>query len=365
MTFISEALYKSLKKEQENLLAQISELTNKTEELTARIKQDQDFLDSYEVTKDNLEASIAASEAQRPVIEKRIDEIKTEVDSNKGAIAQENEILSALKAKYEDAVKEGKPQSELDALNASIQVSEGKIDDLLKKEASLKNQVELLQKQNEDLNNLIADSNTQLAENAARKDNLDNGGLADLQASLNSSTEELAIVNLEYADFKSKNQSTINSFEVQDKERNKLIRVTSNRKIYNRTLPEAENSVIANEDSVLKEVVSNDLDIQNLTETEKELLDRAIEASSKDTFDPNFLSAEQASDMARAANFSLLPVSQAIKEAAMKGLYSININVLSDSNIYALEKAGYKVILTSARLPEFEIRWDKIVGEES
>lgn len=363
MTFISEALYKSLKKEQDNLLAQISELTNKTEQLTARVKQDQDFLDSYEVTKEKLEASIAASEAQKPVIEKRIDEIKTEVTTVKDAIAQESETVSSLKEKYDEAVKEGKPQSELDALNASIQVAEGKIDDLTKKELSLKNQVELLQKQNEDIHTLIEDSKRQLAENEARKDDLDNGGLADLQKSLTDSTEELATVNLAYADFKSKNQSTINSFEVQDKERNKLIRVTSNREIYNRSLPPAENSVIANEDSVLKEVVSSDLDIQNLSDPEKELLDKAIEDSRKDTFDPNFLSAEQASDMARAANFSLLPVSQAIKEAAMKGLYSITINVLSDSNIYALERAGYKVILTTSRLPEFEVRWDKIVDE--
>jgi chromosome segregation ATPase len=365
MTFISEALYKSLKKEQDNLLTQISELTNKTEALTARLKQDQDFLDSYEVTKEKLEASISASEAQRPIIDKRIDEIKTEVSSVKNAIAQESQAVAELKTRYEDAVKEGRPQSELDALSASIQVAEGKVNDLLKKEESLKNQAELLEKQNEDLSNLIADSNRQLAENEARKDDLDNGGLADLQATLNSSTEDLATVNLEYADFKSKNQSTINSFEVQDEQRNKLIRVTPNRKIYNRPLPSAENSVIANEDNVLKEVVSSDLDIQNLTETEKELLNKAIEDSSKDNFDPNFLSAAQASDMARTANFSLLPVSFSIKEAAMNGLYSIIVQYLSDSNIYALEQAGYTVILTPNRLPEFEVRWDKIVGEEA
>lgn len=364
MTFISEALYKSLKKEQDNLLAQISELTAKTKKLTARIKQDQDFLDSYEVTKEKLEASIAASEAQIPVIDKRIDEIKAETATVKDAITQENDIVTALKVKYDEAVKEGRPQSELDALTASIQVAEGKVDDLTKKEASLKNQVALLKKQNEDIHTLVEDSKRQLAENAALKDDLDRGGLADLQASLASSTEQLATVNLSYADFKSKNQSTINSFEVQDEERNKLIRVTSNRQIYNRSLPSAENSVIANEDNVLKEVVSSDLDIQNLSDPEKELLDKAIEASRKDTFDPNFLSADQASDMARAANFSLLPVSASIKEAAMNGLYSIVVQYLSDSNIYALEQAGYTVILTPNRLPEFEVRWDKIVGEE-
>ena len=64
------------------------------------------------------------------------------------------------------------------------------------------------------------------------------------------------------------------------------------------------------------------------------------------------------------SSFSLLPVSASIKEAAMNGLYSIVVQYLSDSNIYALEKAGYTVILTPNRLPEFEVRWDKIVGEE-
>ena len=360
MTFISEALYRSLKKEQENLLSQISELTNESEALSKRIKSDEAFLASYDSTTAKLQASVANAEAQIPVLQKRIDDNKALEAKSKADLEAQTQELDVLKAQLEKAVKEGEPQSVIDSLNASISIVENRISDLEKIIDSCKSQIDSLKKQIEDTNDIIAVSKTQLAENAAKKDDLENGGLDQAKESLANVNKELSDVNSTYSDFIDKNQATINAFEIQDEKRKKLIKLSSNREIYNRSLPEADNNVIANEDEVLKEVVKLDLDIENLTPTEKELLDRAIEDSKKETFDPNFLTAEDASVMARTANFSLLPVSQAIKEAAMKGLYSIVINVLSDSNIYALEKAGYKVVLTSSYLPEFEIRWDKI-----
>ncbi len=364
MTFISEALYKSLKSEQNNLLDVISKLTEKQQALTARIKVDENFLASFDETQQKLEASIATSESQIAQNDNRIDQLKTKTTDVKMAIENEQVKIASLTEKLERAKKEGRPQSEIDALSASIVIAEGNLLDLRKEEASLRKGVDDLKTQQENLNDLIISSNEQVAENEERKVNLvDEGTLADLEKSLTETTEELSVVNEEYSVFKSENQSTINAFEVQDEKRNKLIRVTSNRKIYNRSLPEAENSAIANEDAVLKEVVTSELDIENLSEEETELLNKAVEKARSTSFDPNFLSAEGASDIARAASFSLLPVSQAIKEAAMKGLYSITINVLSDSNIYALEQAGYTVVLTPSRLPEFEIRWDRIIGE--
>lgn len=365
MTFISEALYMSLKKEQETLLSQISELTDQSTALTNRVKSEEAFLASYDSTTAKLQASIDNAEAQIPVLEKRIDDNKTLEAQSKADLEKQNEDLNKLKEQLDAAIKEGEPQSVIDSINASIVVVEGKISDLQKVIESCKAQVESLQDQLRDMDDIVAVSKTQLAENAAKKDDLENGGLDASKETLSRVNAELSDVNNTYSDFINKNQATINAFEAQDEKRKKLIKISSNRKIYNRSLPEADNNVIANEDKVLKEVVENDLDITNLSEPEKALVEKAIEDSKKESFDPNFLSAEQASDMARAANFSLLPVSQAIKEAAMKGLYSIVINVLSDSNIYALEQAGYKVILTSSYLPEFEIRWDKINAVES
>jgi len=334
MTFISEALYRSLKKEQETLLKQIS------------VKSDEAFLASYDSTTAKLQASVDNAEAQKPVLEKRVEDTKELEAKSKADLEKQNEELEKLKASLEKAIDAKEPQSVIDSINASIVVVQGKILDLEKVIDSCKAQVASLKDQLRDMDDIIAVSKTQLAENAAKKDDLENGGLDDSKETLNRVNAELSDVNNTYSDFISKNQATINAFEAQDEKRKKLIKISSNREIYNRSLPEADNNVIANEDEVLKEVVKLDLEIDNLTEPEKDLLNEAIEKARKPEFDPNFLLADQASDMARAANFSLLPVSQAIKEAAMKGLYSIVINVLSDSNIYALEQAGYKVILT-------------------
>jgi len=365
MTFISEALYRSLKKEQETLLKQISVLTDQSTALTNRVKSDEAFLASYDSTTAKLQASVDNAEAQKPVLEKRVEDTKELEAKSKADLEKQNEELEKLKASLEKAIDAKEPQSVIDSINASIVVVQGKILDLEKVIDSCKAQVASLKDQLRDMDDIIAVSKTQLAENAAKKDDLENGGLDDSKETLNRVNAELSDVNNTYSDFISKNQATINAFEAQDEKRKKLIKISSNREIYNRSLPEADNNVIANEDEVLKEVVKLDLEIDNLTEPEKDLLNEAIEKARKPEFDPNFLLADQASDMARAANFSLLPVSQAIKEAAMKGLYSIVINVLSDSNIYALEQAGYKVILTSSYLPEFEIRWDKINSVES
>jgi len=365
MTFISEALYRSLKKEQETLLKQISVLTDQSTALTNRVKSDEAFLASYDSTTAKLQASVDNAEAQKPVLEKRVEDTKELEAKSKADLEKQNEELEKLKASLEKAIDAKEPQSVIDSINASIVVVQGKILDLEKVIDSCKAQVASLKDQLRDMDDIIAVSKTQLAENAAKKDDLENGGLDDSKETLNRVNAELSDVNNTYSDFISKNQATINAFEAQDEKRKKLIKISSNREIYNRSLPEADNNVIANEDEVLKEVVKLDLEIDNLTEPEKDLLNEAIEKARKPEFDPNFLLADQASDLARAANFSLLPVSQAIKEAAMKGLYSIVINVLSDSNIYALEQAGYKVILTSSYLPEFEIRWDKINSVES
>ncbi len=364
MTFISEALYNSLKKEQEALLGQIGELTQESTDLANRVKSDEAFLASYDSTRTKLQASIANAEVQIPVLEKRVDDNKTLEAQSKADLEKQNEDLNKLKEDLKAAIDKKEPQSVIDSINASINIVEGKISDLQKVIDNCKSLSDSLSKQIEDTNNTIAVSKKQLAENAAKKEDLESGGLDQAKESLAKVNVELSEVNSTYAAFIDANQATINAFEVQDERRNKLIKLSSNRKIYNRDLPEADNNVIANEDEVLKEVVKLDLDIENLTEEEKALLEKAIDGAKKESFDPNFLSAQAASDMARTANFSLLPVSKAIKEAAMKGLYSIVVQNLSDSNIYALEQSGYTVILTPNRLPEFEIRWDKINAVE-
>lgn len=360
MTFISEALYNSLKKEQETLLAQIGDLTEQSTQLADRIKNDEAFLASYDSTTAKLQASIANAESQIPVLEKRIDDNKTLEAQSKADLEKQNEDLKKLKEDLKVAIDKKEPQSVIDSINASIVVVESKISDLQKVIDNCESQANSLQQQIEDTNDIIAVSKKELAENTAKKEDLEGGGLDQAKDSLAKVNTELSDVNATYATFIDTNQATINAFEAQDERRNKSIQLSANRKIYNRSLPEADNNVIANEDKVLKEVIENDLDIPNLSDPEKALVEKALNEAKKESFDPNFLSAEAASDMSRAANFSLLPVSMSIKEAAMNGLYSIVVQNLSDSNIYALEQAGYTVTLTSSRLPKFKIRWDKI-----
>lgn len=360
MTFISEALYRSLKTEQKTLLQQISDYTAQSTALTSRVRNDEAFLASYDSTTAKLQASLDNAQDQLPVIESSVEAATENSNRLKDEIKKQEALIKDLQKDLEKATKEGAVPKVIDDLNASITVALGKKSDLQKQKDATDSQVDSLQEQARDVKSLIANINTQLAENAAKKDELESGGLDDVKTSLIEVNNSLSSVNSVYSNFIDENQATINAFETQDERRNKLIQVSSNRKIYERSLPDADNNVIANEDEVLKEVVELDLDIENLTTTEKDLLDKAIEDSKKEAFDPNFLSAEQASDMSRTANFSLLPVSKSIKEAAMRGLYSIVVQHLSDSNIYALEQSGYIVVLTPNDLPEFEVRWDKI-----
>lgn len=362
MTFISEALYDSLKEEQRNLLDQINKTKDNVEKLTARVKSEEAFLASYDETTAKLEASIKNLEDLIPVLEDRLVALEASLAKNEASVAEQRDIRSALEEKRTEAIKEERPQSEIDAISAQINSATNRILGFEKLIDSQKTQITSTKNQIVDSKKIIKESNEALADNAARKEGLDNGELDELKNELQASNDELAAANAQYADFIAKNQATMNAFEAQDERRNRLIRVIPNRELYNRLLPEAENNFIANEDNVLKEVIENDLGIKDLSEDEAKLVSEAIEASSKDSFDPNFLTANQASDMSRAANFSLLPVSAEIKNAAMSGFYFIIAQNLSDSNIYALEQAGYTVILTDNDRPEFEIRWDEIAN---
>jgi chromosome segregation ATPase len=221
MTFISEALYNSLKKEQEALLGQIGNLTKESTDLANRVKNDEAFLASYDSTKDKLEASVANAEAQIPVLEKRIDDNKTLEAQSKADLEKQNEDLNKLKQDLEAAIKEGEPQSVIDSINASIVVVEGKISDLQKVIDNCKSQVASLNQQVEDTNNTIAVSKKELAENAAKKEDLEGGGLDQAKDSLAKVNTELSDVNATYSAFINANQATINAFEAQDERRNK------------------------------------------------------------------------------------------------------------------------------------------------
>ena len=365
MTFISEALYDSLKKEQSNLLSQINEVEEVVEKITARVKSEEAFLASYDETTAKLEASIKNLENLLPVLEDRLVALEESLAKNEKSKDEQIDLRNDLEEKRNEAIKEGRPQSEIDAINAQINAATSRIVSLEKLIDSQKIQITSIKNQIVDSKKIIKESNEALADNAARKEGLDSGELDELKNELQKSTDELAVLNAQYADFIAKNQATMNAFEAQDERRNRLIRVIPNRELYNRLLPEAENNFIANEDNVLKEVIENDLGIKDLSAEEAKLVSEAIEASSKDSFDPNFLTADQASNMSRAANFSLLPVSAEIKNAAMSGFYFIIAQNLSDSNIYALEQAGYTVILTDNDRPEFEVRWDEIANPAS
>ena len=132
MTFISEALYNSLKKEQEALLGQIGDLTKESTDLANRIKNDEAFLASYDSTTTKLQASIANAESQIPVLEKRIDDNKTLEAQSKADLEKQNEDLKKLKEDLKVAIDKKEPQSVIDSINASIVVVESRISDLQK-----------------------------------------------------------------------------------------------------------------------------------------------------------------------------------------------------------------------------------------
>jgi chromosome segregation ATPase len=367
MTFISQALYDSLKASQRDQLATLADLTSIINALTIRVKDEESFLASVAGENDKLAASIANDESENESLKATMDNIKAANEALSTSIESKEKQLEDLnKELKEEQDKEEPDEAKINEINGSITAVTNSIKDLKLQQRTNEDKIEGFGRQIDQNSTSIAESKAQVAENNARKDALEGpeGELADLKASLQENQAEFNEANTKYETWVDKNQETINTFELQDKRRNSLIREVPNREVFNRALPTSEGSAIDNEKTVLQEVVASDLDITNLTPTEKDLLDKAIEDARKEDFDPSFLTADQAASTARAANFSLLPVSKAIKEAAMNGLYSIVIQNLSDSNIYALEQAKYTVILTPNALPEFEIRWDKITADE-
>ncbi len=103
MTFISEALYRSLKTEQKTLLQQIGDLTDESKDLTSKIKNDEAFLASYDSTTAKLQASIANAEAQLPAIENRIKASTENSNRLKDEIKKQHTEISDLERDLDEA----------------------------------------------------------------------------------------------------------------------------------------------------------------------------------------------------------------------------------------------------------------------
>ena len=366
MTFISEALYKSLKKEQASLLDNIAKLQETEVELKARINIEEAFLASFDTEQSKLQATIDNAISQINPIERKLDEAAKNQEELEEKLKEKIDDVEKAEVALKEAQDEKEPdQVEINKISAQVNTLRIQKNDL---EAALdanQNQIDTLESQLKTNHEIASQTEAQLEENESRKSSLEEEELANFKDHLSAVEKELVDTSLEYKTFLERNLQTINNFELQDSKRNSIIKPVSSRELFNRPLPTEEGDALINESNVLTEVVSNDLGVKNLSETEQELLDAAIEQGQNKEFDRNYLSAQEASSMSRAFNFSLIPVSLKIKEAAMNGLYSIVVRDLNDSSLYALDKAGYTVTLTSSRFPEFEIRWDQITQEGS
>ena len=358
--FVKKELYDSLIKERTKLIEVLEDSRSLSKKLDQVIKDDENFLSNYEDTKSNIENAISN-------IEKQKDSFEAEMDSNKESEKKLEEEIAALKdevkelsERIEKLTKEGDPENEIPSLQKELNSKESLI-------SSKSLARESLNKRNEKLNDLITDGDVskteyiqQLSENAERKDDLEGGTLDEQKLNLQDVNADIAKKEEEYSDFIAANNPTIKTYEAQADVRSRVITASNSRNAYNRTLPKEQNDIIASEFEVINSVIDVELSAEG--PEEKELRDAAIDKGKSEAINPDFLSRDEAAELTRAALFSTKRVASLIKDAAMRGFSSVTVDDLSNSEIYALNNAGY-VVVTTASESNLMIMWSNVEKE--
>ena len=363
---ISENLYLSLIKNRDEQIAAIAEREASIVDLTAEIKDDEQFLADFDTIIAGFEATIASLTTQVASLQTSIDENEAAQNTNTNNLEAALTALEGLQETLSSVQETGTPaqiaaaQAAVDAKQEEVDQLEATQSDLEAQETSLKNQKAssleaktVAEKDKDDANN--------------RKTTLEGGELQENKDKLDDLKVTKAQQQSDYDTWIATNGPLIASFEEQQGFRDEVIRLTDNRNNYDRPRSQNVNDLLYQEDTAVKQVILTDLDEGNLTEAEKALRTEAInQGKNKETLNPDYLSSQEAAEMARAARFSTREVASAIKAAAMRGDFSTSVPRLADTTVYALQQAGYSVYLTSQSNDAFfKIDWSNISSSGS
>ena len=362
---ISPETYFNLVENRNEQLAKISSQEAEIASLTAEIKDDEQFIANYETIIAGFEATIES-------LENQLDSLVASIEANNTAQEENDEKIDAAEAELGalqetlDEVKETGTPAQIAAAQAAVDAKQEELDQLNATGDSLKAQEENLKIQEETAKEAKDNVEKDKEEAEIRKADLDEGGLEKKKNDLQEVQDKNAASQAEYDEWIATNGPLIASFEKQQGFRDEVIVLTNNRNNYNRLRSSNLNDLIHQENSAVKQVILTDLDEDNLTDPEKDLRTNAYEKGTDSEINPDYLSRDQAAELARAVRFSTLEVASKIKAAAMRGDFSISVPRLADTTIYALQQSGYNVYLTSQSEDAlFKVDWSNIEGGEA
>lgn len=366
MTFIRESLYLDLKKEQEMQLSSISEGSAVVKALTDEIKVDEAFLAGFDDEQANLTKSMQGQDDAIASNSKLLDDLEKANDENNKAIEDQEVVIKKLEKELNELKENKASAEEIAAKEAEISAAQKVLSSLKNKRDTFetdmikaKQKIKLAEDTKESLK-------VQIESNKDKKAELEEGeeSLDEKKKQLTEREAEQKETEDKYSAWLEKNTPTMKAFEKQEENRNSALSRANNIDLYHRLRPKEENDLIVSENDVLREVVDLDLDSDNLTNDEKKLRSDAIEKGRSESVNPNYLSAEQAADLARASQFSTREFANDIKAAASTGKTSLWVGELSDAQIYALQESGYTVTLNSqTKKSGFTISWFRVEGE--
>jgi chromosome segregation ATPase len=371
MTLIRKQLYKDLVAVRETILKQLEDVTNELNAVKAELAVEQKFADGFAKTQSDLEASIKAleekvvsNENSVKDLSKKYVELQSSEAEGKANVKEAEANLREQLDILEELKKSGASATAIANQQAVVNSGEAVLDSKVKNVDLIKANIEANQKAQEDLKRdivvsreAISESQKQKADNEERKSESDQK-IKDLTDNETRITAKKNEVQSQLDEFLAKNQDTINSFEEQQLKRDKNIRRDSSERVLFRQ--PANHEVIKAADEVMSEVVGDEF---SATETEKDQRKTWVEAGRKADINPSYLSAQEAQNLTLSSIWSTKKVAKQIQDACIAGEFQTECGSLSNSVIFALQQAGFKIYLTESvkdKLASVVISWENI-----
>ena len=377
MTLIRKSLYKDLVAVRDEIFKELQELTNKLEEVSSVLSQEEKFVENFDTSQDalkdsisNLEELITKTKQEVKDLEENIEKLKIRTEKAKDELTEATTVLKEEEDKLQELKDSSAPEAQIKAQEAKVQEAKSVVSSKESTIEGFRDEVDKSKKLADDKHKIIEDSessitenNQQLADNAERKANAAEK-IADLTSSKESTEADKDRANAQYTDFLTKNQDTINTFEDQQLRRDANIPKHNTNQAFSREPADA--AVVVQADEVIVEVVKDELKPQN-PEDEK-ILEQYIEKGRKEEVNPLYLSAAEARDLSLSAIWSTKDAALAIRNACKKGNFEVVFSSLPNNVIYALSEAGYVMHMTDVdedKRSEIIVSWANYKAQEA
>lgn len=379
MTLIRRNLYMELIASRDRMLEDIADTADKIQDLTLVIKENEDFLTSFDVTQSGLEDAKIKAASDIDKLEAKMEKIQIELETAKESVAVLNSEIAKMSKdkdtkedklnflKEEDPESEDIPvlQKEIDNLTGQISAKESSVKTAQANVASLEDSLKSNTSLVVELKQSVKEYDSQIAENAQRKKDLDSGELDLQKAKLVEITSNYTELKAMYTEFNTKNKDTIKAFEAQQARRDANIRQEPPSKAYERIPEDAEEKAVSS--IVVNEVIQEELQITD-EGPEKTIRENAIEAGQDTEFNPDWMSAEEARELTLKSIWSTKNIMPAIKKACLKGDYHLDFESMSNTLIYILQIHGYTVTMIDAAddaRSDVRVSWEKLTDKSS